>query len=232
MLSCPRGSWDGQPSGLTFRRSSLMLGAGTKSTVVTGRKQVRLRPARDSDDISASTPFTAILRPRSCVMVSLSRRRKRSASAASSIGPASRRRRSPIACGKRVLRCPMSNMSRQSGQPGQSLQEARLFGDQASGPGLVARPAQESPGARRHSRICWRRAFPASASRRKCIRSNIIWRILSSAFHVSPFEEAVVFGRRLRRFLQRGLGRRARARTSPSTDGYISRIRSASSTRR
>ena len=44
----------------------------------------------------------------------------------------------------------------------------------------------------RPSPIYWQRTFPASTSAARCTGSSIILAHLSSAFHVSPFEEAVV----------------------------------------
>ena len=77
------------------------------------------------------------------------------------------------------------------------------------------------------------RSFPGGGFRGQVHHVEHHLAHLSSAFHVSPFEEAVLrFGRWVRRFRQRRLGGRPRQQHRCRWPRAVSRIRSASSTRR
>ena len=88
-----------------------------------------------------------------------------------------------------AIRCPAC--CDQSGQPGQSAQEARLSGASTPGSRLIAQRLRNRR-ARQGFQASWPQAFPASDFGARCTGSNIIWRIFPRPFTFRPFDEAVV----------------------------------------
>ena len=150
---------------------------------------------------------------RSFAMANWSRQRKRSASAASSTGRAFLRRRSHIVWLRPASRCPTSITSRSIRIAAPIFGKLHYILAQRPDPRLVWSRWKNR---RRASGVasCW-----AARSWRR-----IRWTVhavehhlahLSSAFHVSPFERGGRgFGRWIRRFRERGMGRRRGHRDS------------------
>ena len=115
----------------------------------------------------------------------------------------------------------------------QPLAQARLRADLGRQPGLCDEPPAQSRRTGRYRRQP--EAPPPGAGIPRHASHTVEHHLchLASAFLVSPFDKAVGgLGRRLRRFLQGGLGTGRRRQRCRSTAGSTSRIRWASSTRR
>ena len=94
----------------------------------------------------------------------------------------------------------------QSGQPGQYPSQARLCAEPSAGSRAGHRALAQSATSRRRSRAVERERFRARACAPRCTGSSIISRIYPRHFTCRRSRRRSCVGRRLWRFLQRGLG--------------------------